>query len=88
MGRIQFTDESNTLRSRTIQKKKSAMTRLIQKCSFGLIQTDAQVQMCKLSIIILGVVWFLISTIFSSEDSVIEPPTAELINSVQPVEPL
>lgn len=87
MKRITFSDGQTRSDVSRSQKSSSKMTNMLIKYSFGLIRTEPQAQMCKLAVVVIGVIWFLV-TMLSFEGDTIEPPTQDLINAEQPIAPL
>ncbi|GEM_PF-3073765 len=84
MNRLTFTDTVDIARTTRTLTSRSGITRLLQKYSFGLIQTERQALICKMTIVLLSLVW-LGFVLLSENDTTFQLPSDELINSPQPI---
>lgn len=86
MNRVILSDQQTIKPRDNSGPSSSPMSAFIQRCSFGLIKTHAQVLMVQVGIIMIGIIWFLITLVtFGGEQETTVELTPELINAEQPI---
>ena len=86
MSDFQFDEETTTEFRRKIQPRKNLTARILRAVSFGVIKTPKQIKLAQIVFLLLSAIYIFLM-LYDEEEEGLQPPSQELINAEQPINP-